>query len=98
VLAGSIPVILVDGLLQPFEHILDYSSFTVRMSSHSSPADIIERLRAIPEVDVQRMQRSLACVRPAFLYDENDASKRGGPVDMLLTNIAAAMSSQTAKD
>lgn len=53
--------------LQPFEDVLPYPDFSVRLSLHQLPR-LVPLLRAIPPVDVARMQQALARVHKAFIW------------------------------
>ncbi|CAK0807816.1 unnamed protein product [Prorocentrum cordatum] len=65
----SIPVILVDGLNLPFEHVIDYSKFAVRLPGKTPGQEVLDKLRATPADQVAKLQRNTVCVRRAFLYD-----------------------------
>jgi len=91
VLAGSIPVILVDKLNLPFEHVIDYSKFAVRLPQNTPAEEMLATLRAMPADQVAKMQRNTVCVRRAFLYDARSpesAVARGGLLDFLLADVA----------
>lgn len=59
ILSGCIPVIIQDGIHLPFENVLDYESFTVRVAEDNIH-NLITILKAINEAQVDSM---LAVVR-----------------------------------
>ena len=54
---GCIPVIVQDQILAPWENVLNFSAFAVRVPRSDLPR-LPEILRAIPEARVQEMQRA----------------------------------------
>ncbi|KAK3266060.1 hypothetical protein CYMTET_25293 [Cymbomonas tetramitiformis] len=67
VLHGCVPVIIQDGILQPWEEILPYQNFTVRVSESDIPK-LPELLEAIHPARLAQMQDELACAAPHFLW------------------------------
>lgn len=67
ILADCVPVIVADGFILPFAHVLNWSAFSVRIAEADIPAlkDILE---AIPEKRYRSMQRRLRHVRGHFLW------------------------------
>lgn len=54
---GAIPVVIGDGWVLPFSELLDYTEFIVGCSESAvEVAGLSERLRALPDTVVQRMQ------------------------------------------
>jgi len=67
IFAGCVPVIIMDGIDMPFENVLNYSAFSVRISE----ADIgrfPQILRAIPPSRIAALQDGLRRVRSRFTY------------------------------
>jgi len=67
VFAGCIPVIINDGVLMPFENILNFSHFSVRVAEADVP-NLVDILEAIDATRVSAMQDSLAAVRSRFVF------------------------------
>ena len=67
VFAGCVPVIIMDGIELPFENVLHYPSFSVRIAEADVDA-LPAILRAIPPARVAQLQAGLALVRPRFGY------------------------------
>ena len=57
----------MDGIELPFENVLDYSAFTVRIAEADVP-HLPSILRSIPSPEVSRLQANLALVRSRFGY------------------------------
>ncbi|EFJ53243.1 acetylglucosaminyltransferase [Volvox carteri f. nagariensis] len=64
---ACIPVIIQDKVRQPFEDILHYPDFSVRVSKAELPR-LVEILRAVPEPDLLRMIKENSRVYRAFLW------------------------------
>ena len=67
VVAGCIPVIVLDNSWPIFFDLLNYTSFSVR-SDESDVDWLYERLRSIPAHKLREMQRNLARVRNFFFW------------------------------
>jgi len=67
VFAGCIPVVIMDGVLQPFETHLDFSKFTVRIQERDIP-NLVAILRGISDRRVAQMQQALEQVRTRFAF------------------------------
>ena len=67
VLHGCIPVILQDGIHTPWETVLDWTSYAIRVP-RSQMARLPDILRAISARDISAMQASLRRVWPRFAY------------------------------
>jgi len=64
---GCIPVILIDNVHLPFESLLDYDAFALRVpESHVEKLD--ELLRAVPEERKRRMRIAMRAVWTRFAY------------------------------
>lgn len=75
ILLGCIPVVVQDGILTPWETVLDFASFAVRLPRASLP-ELPEILRAIPEERIVRMQDALAKVWERFTYSSLALAER----------------------
>ena len=67
VFAGCVPVIVMDGIEMPFENVLHYPSFSVRIKEADVPR-LPEILRSIPKQKVEQLQAGLSLVRSRFGY------------------------------
>ena len=67
VLAGCVPVIVMDGIDLPFENVLHYPAFSVRVAEADLP-QLPRILRAIPPDRVAELQANLRRVRSRFTY------------------------------
>ena len=73
VLAGCVPVIVMDGIEMPFENVLDYSSFSIRLTEAQLP-QLPHLLRAVPRARVAALQEGLRRVRSRFTYASTAAN------------------------
>lgn len=75
-LCGCVPVIIQDWVAQPLEPLLRYSRFSLRLSSDMvrGAGGLMAALEAVGEEELRRLQRELAKVYRAFLWD----TARGG--------------------
>ncbi|PNH09138.1 putative glucuronosyltransferase [Tetrabaena socialis] len=64
---ACVPVIIQDKVRQPFEDLLHYPDFSVRVSKAELPR-IVDILRAIPDGDVTRLMKDSARVYRAFIW------------------------------
>ena len=67
ILLGCIPVVVQDAILTPWENVLDFSSYAIRIP-RSDLGRIPQILRAVPEATISRMQRTMARVWERFTY------------------------------
>ena len=67
VVFGCIPVAYVDDVVEPFEHVIDWSSFGVRIPQYKL-GSLVDILRAIPPDVVRAKQAALACVAEHYLW------------------------------
>ncbi|CAM6123952.1 unnamed protein product [Calypogeia fissa] len=67
ILHGCIPVIIQDGIDLPFENVLDYSKFAVRIAEEQLPL-MVHILRSIPEEKVDEMQSVVQTIWQRFTY------------------------------
>jgi Exostosin family len=86
VLRGCIPVIVQDNSTLPLEQLLDYSGFSVRLSTAEVPR-LDEILRAVSADRLVAMQTRLAQVAPYFLWDHREG---GRAAEATLRAVAAA--------
>ena len=75
ILLGCIPVIIQDGILAPWENVLNFSAFAVRLPRKDLPR-LPTLLRAIPEARVREMQGALAKVWERFTYSSLAIAER----------------------
>ncbi|KAL1512024.1 hypothetical protein AB1Y20_005299 [Prymnesium parvum] len=64
---GCIPVVIMDGVHMPFENVLNYSSFSVRVAEEDIP-QLPQILMSIRSTRVREMQRNLHRLRARFGY------------------------------
>ena len=94
VFAGCVPVIVMDGIQMPFENVLDYSAFAVRIAEADVPR-LPAILRAIPRARIAALQAGLAQVRSRFGYSSLAGNELRillqpkGPTREYLTRLAA---------
>jgi len=77
VVAGCIPVLIADDMKLPYQSVLDWDSFMVRVSEADAlrdPAAIADRLEALPDETVSRMQAALGDARASMLYGAGGAT------------------------
>jgi hypothetical protein len=68
ILAGSIPVVLSDDFVFPFQGEINYSKFVVRIREKDA-GSVLAILRAIPERKAEAMRQELKAHRGCFLYN-----------------------------
>lgn len=64
---GCVPVVLQDRVRQPWEDLLHYPDFSIRVGKRELPR-LVSLLRAIPDEDVARLMRESNAVYRAFLW------------------------------
>ena len=88
ILCGTIPVIINDRLLLPFESFLDWSSFALfipeRQFLYDPTFNLGETLAGIPLDQIRRMQKNLEMVKKHFVWHE-DRIEPGDVIDMLVS-------------
>ena len=67
IFAGCVPLIISDGIELPFENVLDYSRFSLRVAEADIPR-LPALLRAIPPHRIAELQRGVRAVRARFGY------------------------------
>ena len=67
IIMGCIPVVVQDEILVPWENVLDFGSFGLRIPRAQLPR-LPQILRAIPEERVRQLQRGLVAVWERFTY------------------------------
>lgn len=67
VLQGCIPVIVQDGIFLPYENVLNYESFAVRILEADIP-NLINILRGFNETEIEFKLRNLQKIWQRFLY------------------------------
>ncbi|XXG48597.1 hypothetical protein AAC387_Pa02g2998 [Persea americana] len=70
VLHGCIPVVIQDGIFLPYENVLNYDSFAVRISEDQIP-DLIKILRAFNETEIEFMLANVRNIWQRFLYRDS---------------------------
>ncbi|KAI3973582.1 hypothetical protein MKW92_033308 [Papaver armeniacum] len=70
VLHGCIPVIIQDGIFLPYENVLNYQSFSIRISEDKIP-DLIKILRGFNEAEVEFMLENVKRIWQRFLYRDS---------------------------
>ena len=64
---GCIPVIIMDGVLMPFEGVLDYASFSLRVPE-AEVEQLDTLLRAVPAARKAAMRAAMATLWTRFTY------------------------------
>lgn len=67
VMLGCIPVIIADNIELPFESVIDYRSFTVKILE-TQVVHLKQILQSIPKEDIQKKQQTLKRVWKKFAY------------------------------
>ncbi|KAL5708110.1 adenylosuccinate synthase [Ranunculus cassubicifolius] len=85
VLHGCIPVIIQDGIYLPYENVLNYESFAVRIPEDGIP-DLIKTLRGFNETEIDFMLANVQKIWQRFLYRDSilleaERQKTAGHVD-----------------
>lgn len=70
ILHGCIPVIIQDGIYLPYENVLNYESFAVRIREDEIP-DMIKSLRGYNETDIESMLENVRKIWQRFLYRDS---------------------------
>ncbi|MQL79110.1 hypothetical protein Taro_011525 [Colocasia esculenta] len=70
ILQGCIPVVIQDGIFLPFENVLNYQSFAVRISEAEIP-NLIQILRGINETTIETMLGNVRMIWQRFLYRDS---------------------------
>eukprot|EP01001_Neometanema_parovale_P006121 NODE_2500_length_1405_cov_96.230109_g2378_i0.p1 GENE.NODE_2500_length_1405_cov_96.230109_g2378_i0~~NODE_2500_length_1405_cov_96.230109_g2378_i0.p1 ORF type:complete len:416 (+),score=42.48 NODE_2500_length_1405_cov_96.230109_g2378_i0:90-1337(+) len=83
VLAGCVPVVVSDGLIAPFEELLDYSSFTI-WETEQELSNTVAKLMTYDRRRMVELQKGVLRVRRHFLFDDNHGANPDGPIDMTL--------------
>lgn len=92
IFAGTIPVIICDKLMLPYEDLLDYSAFVVFISEQdvlNIPAfNLFDLLESIPKNDVKRLQENGKKVKKHFIFHKGDIVP-GDAFDMFVSHAVA---------
>eukprot|EP00850_Spirogloea_muscicola_P011458 SM000071S21082 [mRNA] locus=s71:240370:241760:- [translate_table: standard] len=80
-----VPVVVSDFIELPFEDILDYSTFSIFVSTNQAvvPGYLVNLLRSVSQEKLEAMQEQLRRVRPYFLYEHPACA-----IDMIWRKIA----------
>ncbi|XP_026413706.1 uncharacterized protein LOC113309491 isoform X2 [Papaver somniferum] len=70
VLHGCIPVVIQDGIFLPYENVLNYQSFAVRISEDDIP-NLIKILRGFNETELEFMLENVKRIWQRFLYRDS---------------------------
>jgi hypothetical protein len=88
IFAGTVPVIVCDRLMLPYEDMLDYSAFVVFISEQDvlkiPDFNLFELLDSIPKQDVGRLQANGKKVRKHFTFHRGDVVP-GDAFDMFVS-------------
>lgn len=71
---GCVPVIIQEHVYQPYEEVLPYEEFSVRLNNADIPR-LPEILNSIDEEKLQKMQRALEVYWPAFVWPQHEGGK-----------------------
>ena len=75
ILLGCIPVVIQDAILTPWENVLNFSAYAVRIP-RARMHELPEILRKIPDARVRQMQDALARVWERFTYSSVALAER----------------------
>eukprot|EP00270_Netrium_digitus_P003079 TRINITY_DN1349_c0_g1_i3.p1 TRINITY_DN1349_c0_g1~~TRINITY_DN1349_c0_g1_i3.p1 ORF type:complete len:608 (+),score=166.57 TRINITY_DN1349_c0_g1_i3:210-1826(+) len=67
ILQGCIPVIIQDGIHLPYENVLQYDAFALRLQEADIP-DMVDIIKAIPFEDAKRMQEAVQKIWQRWTY------------------------------
>ncbi|KAL1821056.1 hypothetical protein ACET3Z_015925 [Daucus carota] len=70
ILQGCIPVIIQDGIFLPYENVLNYKSFSVRIKEDEIPS-MINVLRGINETEINFLLENVKKIWQRFLYRDS---------------------------
>ncbi|OVA03144.1 Epidermal growth factor-like domain [Macleaya cordata] len=70
VLHGCIPVVIQDGIFLPYENVLNYQSFAVRISEDEIP-NLIQILLGFNETELEFMLENVKMIWQRFLYRDS---------------------------
>ncbi|KAM2229953.1 hypothetical protein ACFX1S_014417 [Malus domestica] len=70
ILQGCIPVVIQDGIFLPYENVLNYESFAVRISEDEIP-NLINILRAFNETEIKFRLANVQKIWQRFLYRDS---------------------------
>ncbi|KAH7353004.1 hypothetical protein KP509_19G074700 [Ceratopteris richardii] len=70
ILHGCIPVIIQDGIQLPYENVLEYRDFTVRIEEEKIP-QLVQILRAINETELDMMFTVIKSIWQRFFYRDS---------------------------
>ena len=96
IVAGCIPVVIVDMPALPFERRLDYAAFSYEYDLKKvleRPTLVMETLLRVPAAEVRAKRRALLRVRRHFFY--HDDPDRPGAVQQLIYDMGTAVSTAT---
>jgi hypothetical protein len=88
IFAGTVPVVVCDRLMLPYEDMLEYSAFVVFISEQDvlkiPDFNLLELLDSIPKQDVKLLQENGKKVRKHFTYHKGDVVP-GDAFDMFVS-------------
>jgi len=90
IFAGCIPVLISHDTVFPFERLIDYSKFSIRLDSLivvKDPSIVEKKLRSISNKEKDSLQRAGLAVRNAFVYTDN-YELESGPYAYILKELA----------
>ncbi|XP_058073601.1 uncharacterized protein LOC131222515 [Magnolia sinica] len=70
VLQGCIPVVIQDGIFLPYENVLNYDSFAVRIREDEIP-NLLQILRGFNETEIEFMLANVGKIWQRFLYRDS---------------------------
>ena len=74
ILHGCIPVIIQDGVVQPFQDIIPYQEFSITLSNDDIK-NLPQILSMITPEEIQHLRKGLANIWPAFVYETHPQSR-----------------------
>ncbi|XP_078440499.1 putative glucuronoxylan glucuronosyltransferase F8H [Wolffia australiana] len=70
ILQGCIPVVIQDGIFLPYENVLNYKSFAVRITEDEIP-NLISILRGFNESTIEMMLKNVRSIWQRFIYRDS---------------------------
>jgi hypothetical protein len=94
--AHSVPVVMADGAIFPFEPLVDYAAFVVAADETAAvvrPQCLIRELREMPVAEKKRLKSNVAKYSKALVY----TNERGGAMDYLIRMLQAIWHQQAQR-
>ena len=96
VITQCVPVIIQPNVTQPYEDLLPYEDFSLRISKDSIP-QLPQILKAVTDDAVCKMQRALAKVWRAFLWQQPYGAQHASAYDLMQVQLCRRAKSLAAR-